>query len=221
MRTTFSAPGLGRRWAVTKAITSLGRTSSGSLLHHAEEDAQVVGIGPNRVRTGPADDELQELVDQVVADPIGVFTVGTDVTLERRTPLHRTPPGRACTRGGSPGCLSQEVDHMYNRERGHRLCQVYRLLRRSWTLRVDCLAPSQHLYRLFDASGSCLDLLCASDPIEDGVPVRTRELEKHRLSAGIGGQGDRQVFWNFHAGLSGVGGVPSTVGFRPPNLVFP
>ncbi len=30
MRTTFSAPGLGRRCAVTKAMTSLGLTSSGS-----------------------------------------------------------------------------------------------------------------------------------------------------------------------------------------------
>ena len=52
------------------------------LLHHAEEHTQVVGVGPDRVRTSPADDELQELVDQLVADPIDVFTVGTDVTLE-------------------------------------------------------------------------------------------------------------------------------------------
>ena len=82
MRTTFSAPGLGRRCAVTKAITSLGRTSSGSLATTREEDAQVMGIGPHRVRTGPPDHELEELVDQLVADPIDVFTVGTDVTLE-------------------------------------------------------------------------------------------------------------------------------------------
>ena len=41
-----------------------------------------MGIGPNRVRTDPSDHELQELVDQQVADPIDVFTVGTDVTLE-------------------------------------------------------------------------------------------------------------------------------------------
>jgi hypothetical protein len=41
-----------------------------------------VGIGPDRVRTGPADHEFEELVDQLVADPIDVFTVGTDVTLE-------------------------------------------------------------------------------------------------------------------------------------------
>jgi len=60
----------------------LGRTSSGSFLDHAEEDAQVVGIGPHRVRTGSAHHELEELVDQPVADPIDVFTVGTDVTLE-------------------------------------------------------------------------------------------------------------------------------------------
>jgi hypothetical protein len=41
-----------------------------------------VGIGPDGVRTGPSDDELQELVDQLVADPIDAFTVGADVTLE-------------------------------------------------------------------------------------------------------------------------------------------
>jgi hypothetical protein len=39
-------------------------------------------VGPDRVRTGPRDDELEELVDQLVADPIDAFTVGTDVTLE-------------------------------------------------------------------------------------------------------------------------------------------
>jgi hypothetical protein len=50
--------------------------------HYCEEDAQVVGIGPHRVGTGPPDDELQELVDQLVADPIDVFTVRMDVTLE-------------------------------------------------------------------------------------------------------------------------------------------
>jgi hypothetical protein len=41
-----------------------------------------MGIGPDRVRTGPPDGELQELVDQLMADPIDVFTVATDVTLE-------------------------------------------------------------------------------------------------------------------------------------------
>jgi hypothetical protein len=88
-------------------------------------------------------------------------------------------------------------------------------------LRVDSLAPGQHLYELLDASGSGLNLLCAFDPIEDGVPVRTRELEKHRSSTGIGGQGVRQVFRNFRAGLSGIGDSPTTVGFCPPNFVFP
>jgi hypothetical protein len=41
-----------------------------------------VGVGPDRVRTGPTDHELQELVDQLMADPIDAFTVGTDVPLE-------------------------------------------------------------------------------------------------------------------------------------------
>jgi len=41
-----------------------------------------MGVGPHGVRTGPSDDELQELVYQLMADPVDVFTVGTDVTLE-------------------------------------------------------------------------------------------------------------------------------------------
>jgi hypothetical protein len=59
-----------------------GPDLDGVLLHHAEEDAQVMGIGPHRVGAGPTDNELQELVDQLVADPIDVFTVWPDVTLE-------------------------------------------------------------------------------------------------------------------------------------------
>src|ERR1700722_2595720 len=98
---------------------------------------------------------------------------------------------------------------------------MHRLLRRSWTLRVDRLAPGQHLYKLLDTSRSGLDLLCAPDSIEDGVPVRTRELAKRRPSSGIGSQGVFQVLWNCHARLSGVGGTPSTIGFCPLNFVFP
>jgi hypothetical protein len=41
-----------------------------------------MGIGPHRIRTGPPHDELQELVDQWVADSVLDLTVGTDVTLE-------------------------------------------------------------------------------------------------------------------------------------------
>jgi hypothetical protein len=41
-----------------------------------------VGIGPHRVRTGSPHHELQELVDQLMADPVDAFTVGADVTLE-------------------------------------------------------------------------------------------------------------------------------------------
>ena len=76
-----------------------------------------MGIGPHRVGAGSANHELQELVDQWVADSVLDLTVGTDVTLERRTPFHRTPPARVCTRE-SLRCLSQEVDHLYNRRWG-------------------------------------------------------------------------------------------------------
>ena len=75
-------PGLGTALRGDEGHDVLGPHLERVLLHHREEDAQVMGIGPHRVRTGPADDELQELVDQLVADPIDVFTVGTDVTLE-------------------------------------------------------------------------------------------------------------------------------------------
>jgi len=41
-----------------------------------------VRIGPHGVGAGPTDHELQELVDQLVADLVDAFTIGTDVTLE-------------------------------------------------------------------------------------------------------------------------------------------
>ena len=67
---------------------------------------------------------------------------------------------------------------------------------------------------------SGLDLLCTSDPIKDGVPIRTCERLKHCLSTRIGSQGVRQILWNLHAGLSGVGGIPPTIRFGLSNLVF-
>jgi hypothetical protein len=41
-----------------------------------------MGVAPHGVRTGPTHDELQELIDQLVADSVLALTVGTDVTLE-------------------------------------------------------------------------------------------------------------------------------------------
>jgi hypothetical protein len=41
-----------------------------------------MGIGPHRVGAGSANHELQELVDQWMADSVLDLTVGTDVTLE-------------------------------------------------------------------------------------------------------------------------------------------
>ena len=75
-------PGLGAPLRGDEGHHVFGPHLERVLLHHAEEDAQVMGIGPHRVRTGSAHHELEELVDQLVADPIDAFTVGTDVTLE-------------------------------------------------------------------------------------------------------------------------------------------
>ena len=85
---------------------------------------------------------------------------------------------------------------------------------------MDGLASGQHLDELLDAPGSGLGLLGASNAIENGVPIRTGERPKHRLSPRIGVQGLRQVFWNVHAGWPGVGGIPPTVCLGPPDLVF-
>jgi hypothetical protein len=89
-----------------------------------------------------------------------------------------------------------------------------------WALGVDGLASGQHLDELLDAPRSGLSLLGASNAIENGVPIRTGQRLKHCLSPRIGIQGVRQVLWNRHAGLSGVGGTPPTIGLRLPNLVF-
>jgi hypothetical protein len=85
------------------------------------------------------------------------------------------------------------------------------LLRWSWGLGVDGLAPGQHLDKPLDALRSGFGLLRASDPEKDGVPVRARERLKHRLRTRIGNQRVREVLWNFHPGLPGVGGIPSTI----------
>jgi hypothetical protein len=78
-------------------------------------------------------------------------------------------------------------------------------------LRVDRLAPGQHLHELFDASGSGLDPLCVSDPIQNGVPIRTGQCLEYCLGLRVGLQGIRQIVWHFHPGLPGVGGRPPTV----------
>ena len=82
MRTTFSAPGFGTSLRSDEGHHVFGPHLEWVLAHHREEDAQVMGIGPHRIRTGPANDELQELVDQRVADSVLDLTVGTDLTLE-------------------------------------------------------------------------------------------------------------------------------------------
>lgn len=82
------------------------------------------------------------------------------------------------------------------------------------------LATREHFHELLDPSRASLTLLRAADPIEDGVPVCTRELEKHFLSTRIGRQRDREVRRNLRTRLSGVRGPPSTIGLCPTNLVI-
>jgi hypothetical protein len=76
------------------------------------EQFQIMGIGPHRVRTSPRRRELQEVVDQVVADPIDALAVGEHNALERRRPTHQRSsfrtlrreylPRTAVPTGGSP-----------------------------------------------------------------------------------------------------------------------
>jgi hypothetical protein len=56
--------------------------------------------------------EVQELVDQVMADTPRPTTFSTRHALKRRTPHHQTPPARANTgRRRLPRPAAQEVDH--------------------------------------------------------------------------------------------------------------
>ncbi len=85
---------------------------------------------------------------------------------------------------------------------------------------MDRLTSGQHLDKLSDAPGAGFGFLGVSDPVEDGVPIRTCEHLKHRFCAGIGTQGSEKILRHLTAGLPGVGGLPSTVLFRLPHLVF-
>ena len=76
---------------------------------------------------------------------------------------------------------------------------------------MDGLTSGQHLDKLVDAPGAGFRLCCVSDPVENGVPIRTSEHLEHFLSTRVGTQSNRKIPWNLHAGLPGVGGVPSTV----------
>lgn len=86
---------------------------------------------------------------------------------------------------------------------------------------MDGLTSSQLLDELVDAPGAGFGFLGGADPVEDGVPIRTGERLEHRLRRRIGSQSIRKVLWNLHAGLPGVGGLPSTVLLRLLHLGFP
>ena len=85
---------------------------------------------------------------------------------------------------------------------------------------MDGLTSGQHLDKLADAPGTGFGFLGVSDPVEDGVPIRTCEHLKYRLRARIGTQGSEKILRHLNAGLPGVGGLPSTVLFCLPHLVF-
>src|ERR1700722_9772183 len=85
---------------------------------------------------------------------------------------------------------------------------------------MDRLTSGQHLDKLADAPGAGFGFLGVCDPVEDGVPIRTSERLKHRICGGIGTQSSDEILRHLHAGLPGVGGLPSTVLFRMPHLVF-
>jgi hypothetical protein len=84
---------------------------------------------------------------------------------------------------------------------------------------MDGLTSGQHLDELADTPGAGLGLLGASDPVEDGVPVRAGERFEHRTRARIGTQGSDEILRHLNGGLPGIGSLPSTVLLRPPHLV--
>ena len=85
---------------------------------------------------------------------------------------------------------------------------------------MDGLTSGQHPDKLVDALGAGFRFLGASEPVEDGVPIRTGEHLKHRIRASIDTQGSEKILRHLNAGLSGLGGLPSTVLFRLPHLVI-
>ena len=72
---------------------------------------------------------------------------------------------------------------------------------------MDRFTSDQHLDKLVDAPGAGFGFLGVSDPVEDGVPIGTRERLKHRLSARIDTQGSGEILRHLDAGLPGVGGL--------------
>ena len=85
---------------------------------------------------------------------------------------------------------------------------------------MDGLSSGQQLDKLANAPGAGFGFLGVSDPVEDGVPIRTCEHFKHCICARIGTQGSDEILRHLNAGLPSVGGLPSTILFRLPHLVF-
>src|SRR5580692_13064447 len=85
---------------------------------------------------------------------------------------------------------------------------------------MDGLTSGQHLDKLSNSPGASFRFLSASDPVEDGVSIRTCKALKHRRRTWISAQSSRKIFGNLHARLPGVGGLPSSVHLRLPHLVF-
>ena len=85
---------------------------------------------------------------------------------------------------------------------------------------MNGLTSGQHIDKLVNASRASFGFLGDSNPIEDGVPIRTGECLKHRLRAGIGIESNEKILRHFTVRLSGVGGLPSTVLFCLAHLVL-
>ena len=103
---------------------------------------------------------------------------------------------------------------------GDNLGAVNVLLGRSWRLGVNGLTSGQHFDELVDPPGAGFRFLGVSEPVEDGVPIRTGEHFKHRVRAGTDTQSGEKILRHFDAGLPGVGGLPSTVLSCLSHLVF-
>ncbi len=85
---------------------------------------------------------------------------------------------------------------------------------------MGSLASGQHLDKLADALRAGFGLLGTSDPVENGVSIRTRERLEHLFCSRIGTEGNGEILRHLNAGLPGVGVLPSTVLFRPAHLDF-
>ena len=85
---------------------------------------------------------------------------------------------------------------------------------------MNGLASGQHLDERVNPSSPGFRFLGASDPVEDGVAIRTCKRLKHHARTRIGPQGSAKVFRHLNAGRPSVGGLPSPVQLCPSHFLF-